>query len=170
MDDEHFLSKLDIGGGLSIESVILDSGYPTIFTCTDRTDRVYFCICCERKSSGITWIITQTSYTTLEDLLTDKITIREAFLAITEEKYLVQYVSESDRTNLKLLRKNQIPSDYLPTKNAYMDAADGEFCEELILYNGNRERLLKKSRRQEKSRIIQERKRRRDNDYKCKRS
>ena len=56
--------------------------YPVLFTCKNDKD-IYLFICCLVNSEKIKWIGTRTTYDNLIDLLENKITIRDAFLNVT---------------------------------------------------------------------------------------
>ena len=56
--------------------------YPVLFTCKNDKD-IYLFICYYVNSEKIEWIGTRTTYDNLIDLLENKITIRDAFLNVT---------------------------------------------------------------------------------------
>jgi formate/nitrite transporter FocA (FNT family) len=64
---------------LKIEKILFEADYPILFSCTIHND-VYIFICHECQNKSIKWIASKTTYSILNKLLEDKITIREAFL------------------------------------------------------------------------------------------
>ena len=64
--------------------------YPVLFTCKNDKD-IYLFICYYVNSEKIKWIGTRTTYDNLIDLLENKITIRDAFLNVTNNKIMIEY-------------------------------------------------------------------------------
>lgn len=71
----------------------------------------------------------KTTYENLIDLLENRITIRNAFLNITNSKFMIEYDGEEVQYNLK--KSDEIPENILPTAGEYMDAEEDEYREEL---------------------------------------
>ena len=82
------------------------------------------------NSEKIKWIGTRTTYDNLIDLLENKITIRDAFLNVTNNKIMIVYDGKEVKYEIK--KAGEIPDEVLPTIGEYMDAEDGEYEEEIV--------------------------------------
>ena len=66
----------------------------------------------------------------LIDLLENKITIRDAFLNVTNNKIMIEY--DGKEVEYELKKSSEIPDEVLPTVGEYMDAEEGEYEEEIV--------------------------------------
>lgn len=131
MDIEKIFRKVSAFSGIILDKILFESKYPVLFTCK-KDDDIYLFICCMVSASKAEWIGTKTDYDTLIGLLENKITIREAFLSVAEEKYLLKYDgSEVFYTETKA---ENIPDELLPSAGEYMDAEEGEYAEEIKVF------------------------------------
>lgn len=128
---ETLLNKCDFFSDLTIETVLFESSYPILFTALSH-GKVYLFICHAADEQGFKWIAAETSYQNLIEMLENKITLRDAFLGVTDIKYSIDY--SKGTTNCKKYLKVDIPDYILPAEGAYMDSEDGEFEEELKLF------------------------------------
>lgn len=103
--------------------------YPVLFTCKNDKD-IYLFICYYVNSEKIKWIGTRTTYDNLIDLLENKITIRDAFLNVTNNKIMIEYNGKAVEYELK--KSSEIPDEILPTVGEYMDVEEGEYEEEIV--------------------------------------
>lgn len=87
-------------------------------------------ICYYVNSEKIKWIGTRTTYDNLIDLLENKITIRDAFLNVTNNKIMIEYNGKAVEYELK--KSSEIPDEILPTVGEYMDVEEGEYEEEIV--------------------------------------
>lgn len=128
---EKIFSKIPGFENITLDIVLFESRYPVMFTCKNEHD-VYLFICCLAGVSKTIWIGTKTDYNTLIGLLENKITIQNAFLAVTEEKIIIEY----DGQNIIhiTIDKEKIDINLLPTAGEYMDAEDDEFLEEIAVF------------------------------------
>lgn len=131
MNVEKIFRKVSAFSGIILDKILFEGEYPVLFTCK-KDDDIYLFICCMVSASKVEWIGTKTDYDTLIGLLENKITIREAFLNVTDEKYLVKYDgSEVFYTETKA---ENIPDKLLPSAGEYMDAEEGEYAEEIKVF------------------------------------
>ena len=86
-------------------------------------------ICCCINADKVEWIGTKTDYNTLIGLLENSITIRDAFLSVTDTKQLVEY--NGIEVACKTVKSEDIPDKLFPTAGEYMDAGEDEFAEEI---------------------------------------
>ena len=89
-------------------------------------------ICCLVNAEKVEWLGSKTTYDNLIDLLKNKITIRDAFLNITENKIIIEY--NGKETNYKILKGNDVPDNLLPTLGEYMETEGDEYEEEIALF------------------------------------
>ncbi len=73
-----------------LDTILFESKYPVMFTCKNEGD-VYLFICCLVTADTAEWIGTKTTYGNLAALLENRVTIRDAFLNITDDKIIVKY-------------------------------------------------------------------------------
>ena len=128
MNVEEILRKIPAFRSIRLDTVLFESKYPVMFTCRNGED-IYLFICCLVSADKLKWIGTKTDYNTLIRLLENEITIRDAFLNVTDEKSLIEY--DGRKISCMLYNSADIPDKLLPTAGEYMDAEEGEFTEEI---------------------------------------
>lgn len=130
MDIEKIFSETGIFDHLKMDYILVESKYPILFTCKDGPS-VYMFICCLVDAKSVQWIGTKTTYDTRIALLTDKITIREAFLRDFTEKLMIEYHGAAKKPTAETVNKNEISEQLLPPKGEFMEAEEGEFDTEI---------------------------------------
>jgi hypothetical protein len=128
MKIEKIFRKIPNFEKVILDTILFESKYPVLFTCKNRKD-IYLFICYFVNSEKIEWIGTRTTYDNLIELLENKITIRDAFFNVTNNKIMVGYDGKEVRYELK--KSSEISEDILPTVGEYMDAEEGEYEEEI---------------------------------------
>lgn len=126
-----------------LDTILFESRYPVLFTCKNKED-VYLFICCLVTADKAEWIGTKTTYDNLIELLENKITIRDAFLNISENKIIIDYNGKN--VGYRIEKSSDIPENMLPAAGEYMDAEDGEYAEEIAMFkrrNDNIEYVIK---------------------------
>lgn len=131
MKIENIFRKIPDFCNIALDTILFESRYPVMFTCKNEGD-LYLFICCLVNAEKVEWIGTKTTYDNLIQLLENKITIRNAFLNITENKILIVYNGEG--VDCKAVKGGDIPDHLLPTAGEYMDAEEGEYEEEIALF------------------------------------
>lgn len=123
-------------GKLSIEKTLFSSYYPILFTCRSDNGNLYLCVCCWAEKDLQKWLLSETEPATIIDMISDKITLRDAFLKDNKGMYTIA----RDRDGVEMITESD-PSDWhpensvlLPTTGEYMDADEGEFDEEINFY------------------------------------
>lgn len=115
---------------LYIDKIILQSYFPIIFTCKDDKTNIYMCVCCQNNEKAIKWLVGKTDAKSIIKTLKNEITILEVLLhnstkyisiTYTNGKYNIEYDNSDWKKNSK----------YLPKKNSYIYADEGEFDEEI---------------------------------------
>lgn len=128
MKIEKIFRSIPIFKNIVLDTVLFESKYPLIFTCKNGND-VYLFICCCVNADKVEWIGTKTTYENLIELLENKITIRNAFLNIADEKVVIEY--NGQKVEYKLVQSCNIQSNLLPAAGEYIDADDDEYAEEI---------------------------------------
>lgn len=113
---------------LTMDKILFEGQYPVLFTYIDN-EKVYLFICYYRSNREMSWIGTATEYDNLIQMLQNKVTIREAFMAVTEDKMMITY--DGYQTTFSFVKRDRIPEDILPTDGEFMDADVDEFSEEI---------------------------------------
>lgn len=131
MDVEKIFRQSPLLREISMDTILFESNYPILFTCT-QGQNAYLFSCCLVNASAIKWIGTETDYQLLIELLENRITIREVLLHAKEEKLFVQY--DGKQVWVEFLDKEQIPHELLPTTGEYMNVEDDEFLEEITYF------------------------------------
>lgn len=128
-------------GNLKIDNIIFDYEYPVLFTCLDNSNKLYLCVCCEIREEQ-RWIVTKVDENILIKLLSDEITIWDAFNNRYDDNYIIRYFGEGKEEKSEKVKFKDIDKEDLPTKGEYIEAEEGEF-----------EEYIYKLKMREKSRI-----------------
>lgn len=128
MKIEKIFRKIPDFQKVILDTILFESKYPVLFTCKNGKD-IYLFICYLVNSEKIKWIGTRTTYDNLIDLLENKITIRAAFLNVTNNKIMIGY--DGKEVEYELIKSSEIPDKILPTVGEYIDAEEGEYEEEI---------------------------------------
>lgn len=136
MNVEKLFRQIPSFNELNMDTILFESHYPVLFTCTKGQD-VYLFSCCLVNATVAKWIGTKTDYEILIQLLEDKITIQDAFLNGEKEKILIEYNGTNVQYNV--VAKEQIPNELLPTAGEYMEAEEDEFTEEIATFKSRME-------------------------------
>lgn len=106
MKIEKIFRKIPDFQGSVLDTILFEGKYPVLFTCKNDKD-IYLFICYIANAQKIGWIGTKTTYENLIDLFENRITIRNAFLNITNSKFMIEYDGEEVQYNLKNLMRYQ---------------------------------------------------------------
>ncbi len=136
MNVEKLFRQIPSFNELNMDTILFESHYPVLFTCTQGQE-VYLFSCCLVNASVIKWIGTKTDYEILIQLLEDKITIREAFLNGEKEKLLIEY--DGKNVQCETVVQGQFPDELLPTAGEYMEVEEDEFMEEIATFRSRME-------------------------------
>ena len=131
MNVEKIFRQVAAFSGIVLDKILFESKYPVMFTCKKDND-IYLFICCMVNADIVEWIGTRIDYDTLIGLLENKITIRDAFLNVTDKKYLVKY--DGLKVSYTETKAENIPDKLLPSAGEYMDAEEGEYAEEIKIF------------------------------------
>lgn len=124
--NDVYFKNLDYLGDLNIDYIIFDYEYPVLFTCLDNKNNLYLCVCCDIRNEQ-RWIITTINEDTLINMLSDKITIRDAFVIEKFDHYLVKYYGPNKPEECIKVFVSDIPTEDLPMEEEVIEADEGEF-------------------------------------------
>lgn len=130
MKIEKIFRSIPDFNNIELDMVLFESRYPVMFTCKNG-EEIYLFICCLMNNVKAEWIGTQTTNENLIELLENKITIRDAFMNITENKIVIEYNGQN--VKCKIEKGCNIPEILLPTVGEYMDAEEDEYIEEIAI-------------------------------------
>lgn len=131
MSIEKIFKRISGFENMILDTILFESKYPVMFTCTNNND-VYLFICCLINAAGVKWIGTKTNYDTLIALLENRITIRDAFLRVEEKKIIIEYNGQNVYRHI--VDRRDIDNNLLPTAGEYMDAEDDEYLDEIAVF------------------------------------
>ncbi len=125
-------------GNLNLEEIIVEDCCPIFFTLVSDNGQRYISVCCEFYEEQ-RWIIAPISYGNLVGLLTNKLSIKNAFLTQENEKCIIAHWSKDN----PVLRYDEVASNELPDWDLPLDemleVEDGEFAEYIasLKHNNN---------------------------------
>lgn len=131
-------------GDLVLEHMIFEAEYPVLFICKDNLDKKYICVCCDIRRTQ-RWIVSPISNVDLIKMLSDELTLRDAFLTKkSENSYLIEWNPQyPDTETVTPVSVSEIPDKDLPTVGEYIEAEEGEYDNIIALLNN--EVILRKS-------------------------
>lgn len=122
-------------GTLYIDKVIFETYIPLIFTCRNSNGDLFFCVCCQSNKDGFKWLLGKTTGGNVVKLLKDEITVRQLPVDYSVGKISVDCI-DNEFTDSYGNSDWDLNSKYLPKKDSYMYADDGEFDEEIDYFIG----------------------------------
>ena len=131
MQIEKIFRKIPIFRDIKIDKILFESSYPILFTCIENIN-IYLFICCVNNSDETKWVGTKTSYPNLIELLTNEITIRDAFANVTDKKFLI--TKKVTGVNFNEVDFKDLPQDLLPTAGEFLETESGELEEEILCF------------------------------------
>ena len=112
----HIISALlHNGEPVGLEHTFYAMGsHPILFVCKSMSGTKYLCSCCKLLEE---YIAVKTTASTLSKLISEEITIREAFESSPGPKLFIAWNKDTDAFDAS----NEIPEDALPEKGALLD-------------------------------------------------
>ncbi len=123
-------------GNLKYDKILFESYYPILFTCLNKDNDLFLCVCCQNNKDIKKWLITKTSPEIIIKLLSDQITIRESFLKFTDIQLSIT-IDLGGKKSVVINDDNDWNPEnsiYLPDKDEYMDVEKDEFIDEIKHY------------------------------------
>lgn len=119
---------------LKYDLLLADGPYPFLFTCTDSEEsQTYLVVCHTSNAEKTEYVMVPRSLTTIQSLLKNDLTIRDALVQGAGHVYLVTFPRGGGEPQARYLTLEQLPPNCLPTPGYYMDPEEGEFEEELAI-------------------------------------
>lgn len=131
--------KTEKYGQLYVEKVFLETYFPVIFTCTNDDNEDFFAVCCKSDASGCKWLIAKIDPEGIIELLSNSITMRDLLLT-AKDKFSVDYIEKqySISYDQEVFAANSV---FLPKKDSFMYAEEGEFDDEIAYYKARKKIL-----------------------------
>lgn len=115
-------------GSLDIEYIIFEAGYPVMFTCTDKFNDLYLCLCCDIRNEQ-RWIISRTNPDIVKDMLSDKISLYDSLKSPYSKNHIVKWSYKAQKEESYEVDFSDIDELDLPVRDEYIEAEDDEFKE-----------------------------------------
>lgn len=128
MYNNPFFTDVPGVGNLNLEEVIVDDICPIFFTLISEKGQRYISVCCELYEEQ-RWVVAPISSAGLIELLTNKLSIKDAFFTQSNEKCIIAHWSKGN----PVLRYEKIAPSELQEQDLPLDevleAEEGEFAE-----------------------------------------
>ena len=112
-------------GSLEVEEVLVDYVYPLLMTMKDDRGNRYLCACFDTRGCQ-QWILVRIPTVDLINMLTDKLTLYDAFLS-QQDFVHIAYDYQTKEENITFSTNKTVPLYWLPTKGEYLEAEKDEF-------------------------------------------
>ena len=116
---------------LYMDLILVEYRQPILFTCIDEKSHMYLVTCFRADSQERDWLIAETEPERIISLLSNELTIRDAFPTGDCAVYWVKKARNTERPSVRECRADEIPGEFFPTPGMFMDTDEGEFKEEL---------------------------------------
>lgn len=128
MYNNPFFTNIPDVGDLNWEEIIVDDTYPIFFTLISEKGQRYISICCELYEEQ-RWVIAPISNIGLIELLTNKLSMRDAFFTQSSEECIIAHWSKDNPVlQYEIAAPNELPEQDLPL-DEMLESEDGEFEE-----------------------------------------
>lgn len=127
MDKENLFFK---SLNLYIDEVFVEEKYPILFTCRNKSDSLFICVCYEIREK-LQFIVSKNTKENIIDMLKNKITLREVFDSPFDKVFLVDCYKSNFEFTTKVKYKD-IDSDLLPIEGTYLESEEGEFKDYIL--------------------------------------
>ncbi len=138
-----YFSNIPNIGDLTIDYIFAELDCPIIFTCKDKNNKIYFCICVTMENIQ-KWAITKVDIDCLKNYFNNEISNYEMFVNSPNPIYILTWNYGCKKEDCKIVSSDMISDDDLPPKNTYINADDGEFDDYIQILN-NRIEINKES-------------------------
>lgn len=115
------------------DQILLDYIYPVLFTCIDDFENMYLSVCYTANASKTCWLLAKVDPSQVINLLSNKKTIREMFEC--DNLWNLYKIGNDTEIHVeKIENYKTFDQDAFPAEGEYMDADDGEFSEEIKIF------------------------------------
>lgn len=129
MNVNKVFRKLPLFENGCLDVVLVEGKYPVLFTFKNGKD-IYLSACNMVSGDAAKWIVSKVSYKILIQLLKNEITIRDAFLTNVDKNLVIEY--NGNCVSYTPFGSRHV--DLLPTEGEYMEVEDGEYEEEIRMF------------------------------------
>lgn len=126
-----FRTADDILPALYLDMVFVEMDDPIFFSCTDDYGHLYLLSCYRADGEKREWLTARCSEALVIAVLSDQITIHDAFYSKSEQLFVLCMDAENPKIKASIVSSNQIPEEIFPTAGYYMEADEGEFEAEI---------------------------------------
>ena len=131
-------TKLNIG---DVDRILYESYEPILFTTKNNKNEIFICVSASDKKDKKVWLLRKTTPQIIIELLSDKITIRNAFLKSIGTKYTINLTNEYEVLENDLVSWSEGENSLLPV-NEVMEVEENEFEEELLYFQALNMQIL----------------------------
>ena len=145
MKKEPYFEDVPCFGDLYLEKILFQDECPIFFTlCNSEGEQRFIGVCCEIRGEQ-RWLVATINTKTIIELLSDDITIREAFEADNQAYISIVWKPDYEKEKYKFYSRFDVPRNDLPSGGVHFQA-EGEFDDYI--------RLLKSLSSEESYRIV----------------
>lgn len=149
-----YFENIPIIGDLVMDYIIFEYDYPLLFICKTKGGEYYLGDCCDTYKEQ-RWLLAPISIDSIQKLLRNRITIREAFVNAVGLCCVATWSTGDLHEKYKLIGANEFAPEDLPEEGEYIDAEDNEH-EDYILRIENKIRFNEEKRLEQKVKIQEE--------------
>lgn len=130
----YFNNVLDYGD-LYFDCSLVEDDFPILFIVKNKKDERFICACFEIKNQQ-SWVLNKINVQEIEELLTNLIDIRQAFLLDNDNGRKLIISEKKDDQKVKIVDKNYlINKNIILDEGDYLEAEENEFSDYLNLIN-----------------------------------
>ena len=144
-------------GNLIMDYIIFEDSYPVLFVCKSDNNQLYLCDCCDTYYEQ-RWLIAPVTVQVLQNMLQDKITIREVFEKADGVCCVATWSKGDINEKYELLESKDFLEEDLPEEGAYIESEEDEYEDYIYLlkyyepFQSKTSKIMIKS--QEEDRVI----------------
>lgn len=128
MYNNPFFANIPSVGDLNWEEIIVEDICPIFLVLISENRQQYISVCCELYEEQ-RWVVAPISNTDLIILLTNKLSVKDAFFTQSNEKCFVAHWSKDNpKLRYDVTVPNKLPEQDLPL-NEMLEVEEGEFAE-----------------------------------------
>jgi len=117
--------KLEWLGELEIINIYVYYDQPWIFSCKDKNEQLYFCLCADEDERGQRWLYLPVSKHKLFEIESGSISIYSAFKSANVKYVFNVYISfDNELDEISLIKPSDIEDDCLPDKDIKLSFID----------------------------------------------
>lgn len=107
-------------GNLFFEYSFMYMDGPIVFTCVDKQENLYLCVCRDAYEQ-VEWVVSKIDVYTLRKLVGNQISINEALLDGRNEIIQIIWEPKTKTEHSKSFLIDNLPNDLLPEEDVFLD-------------------------------------------------